>query len=340
MARGRQGAQTPVFRPWMPRACWCVVVASALMAPAAWADAGDAKDLFDRARELRLQGDCASALPLFRRAYDAYPAGLGSLRNVAECEEALGRFGSARHAWLELQHALTTNSASRYDGWEQDAVQAAARLAPKLATLTIEVRAVTESGKPADATGIDVSFNGERVSPDDVGRPLDRDPGRYVVAAAGPASSVADKRVVDLGPGESKRVELRVVVPGPPDRVRSTSRVTRERTAAWIAAGVGAASFVGAAIAAVERRSALDDLTTECNSTTECPAARNNTVESARLQATEDRGHAAATWVNVLAVVGVVGLSSGVVLYAIGRTRPSQAALLVSPTGLSVVGSY
>ena len=338
MARGRQGAQTPVFRPWMPRACWCVVVASSLMAPAARADVGDAKDLFDRARELRLQGDCASALPLFRRAYDAYPAGLGSLRNVAECEEALGHFGSARHAWLELQHALITNSASKYDGWEQDAVQAAARLAPKLATLTIEVQAVTESGKSADGTGIVVTFNGERVSPDDVGRPLDRDPGRYVVAAAGPASSVAEKRVVDLGPGESKRVELRVVVPGPPDRDRA--RGTPVRTAAWIAAGVGAASFVGAGIAALERRSELDDLTTECGSITECPAARNNTVVSARVQATEDSGHTAATWVNVLAVVGVIGLSSGVVLYAMGRSRPSQAGLLVSPAGLSIVGGY
>jgi hypothetical protein len=338
VARARQGAQTPVFRPWMPRACWCVLVASSLMAPAARADVGDAKDLFDRARELRLQGDCASALPLFRRAYDAYPAGLGSLRNVAECEEALGHFGSARHAWLELQHALTTNSASKYDGWEQDAVQAAARLAPKLATLTIEVQAVTESGQSADGTGIVVTFNGERVSPDDVGRPLDRDPGRYVVAAAGPASSVAEKRVVDLGPGESKRVELRVVVPATPDRDRA--RVTPVRTAAWIAAGVGAASFVGAGIAALERRSALDDLTTECHSVTECPAARDNTVESARVQAIEDRGHTAATWVNVLAVVGVIGLSSGVVLYAMGRSRPSQAGLLVSPAGLSVVGSY
>jgi hypothetical protein len=340
VARGRQRAQTPVFRPWMPPACWSVVVASSLMAPPARADAGDARDLFDRARELRLRGDCASALPLFHRAYDAYPTGLGSLRNVAECEEMLGHFGSARRAWLELQHALITNRASKYDGWEQDAVEAAARLAPKLATLTIEVRAVTESGKPADATGIDVSFNGERVSPDDIGRPLDRDPGRYVVVAAGPASSVAEERVVVLGPGESKRVELRVVVPGPADRDRATSRVTTERTAAWIAAGVGAASFVGAAIAALERRSALDDLTTECNSTTECPAARNNTAQSARLQAIEDRGHAAATWVNVLAVVGVLGLSSGVVLYAIGRSRPSQAALFVSPAGLAVVGSY
>ena len=64
-------------------------------------------------------------------------------------------------------------------------------------------------------------------------------------------------------------------------------------------------------------------------------------MESARVQAIEDRGHAAATWVNVLAVVGVIGLSSGVVLYATwARSRPSQAGLLVSPAGLSVVGSY
>ncbi|HEY8089995.1 MAG TPA: hypothetical protein VIF09_19170, partial [Polyangiaceae bacterium] len=54
-------------------ACSCPAVA--LADPVA-----DAKDLFTRGRELRTRGDCTGALPLFRKAYELYPAGLGSER--------------------------------------------------------------------------------------------------------------------------------------------------------------------------------------------------------------------------------------------------------------------
>ena len=155
----------PVFRRNIPCALWCLVLASSLAAPVVQADPVDAKNLFAQARGLRLQGQCASALPLFRRAYDVYPAGLGSLRNIAECEEELGHFASARRAWLDLQRTLSTNAEAKYEDWDQDAALAAARLASKVATLTIEVHAVTESGKPAQATGIHVSVNGEAFHP-------------------------------------------------------------------------------------------------------------------------------------------------------------------------------
>jgi hypothetical protein len=90
----------------------------------------DAQDLFVRARDLRLRGDCASAVPLFRRASEVYPAGLGSLRNLAECEESLGHLAPARRAWLDLGHALLSNHDPKYSGWALDAEQAAERLRP------------------------------------------------------------------------------------------------------------------------------------------------------------------------------------------------------------------
>ena len=330
----------PVFRRNIPCALWCLVLASSLAAPVVQADPVDAKDLFAQARGLRLQGQCASALPLFRRAYDVYPAGLGSLRNIAECEEELGHFASARRAWLDLQRTLSTNAEAKYEDWDQDAALAAARLASKVATLTIEVHAVTESGKPAQATGIHVSVNGEALTPGLIGTPLDRDPGPCVVRAEGAGPGFAQQRVVNLAAGEGKQVVLEVVVPAPPDRDAMPARTTTPPTAAWIAMGIGGASLVGASVAALERQSALQDLNAECHSTTACPPAQNDPAASSKVQGIESSGHAAATWVNVLAVVGIVGLSSGVVLYATARSRPSRTGLLVSPAGLSVVGSY
>ena len=330
----------PAFRRYMPCAWWCLVVASSLAAPVVRADPLDARDLFDQARALRLQGQCASALPLFRRAYDVDPAGLGSLRNVAECEEELGYFASARRAWLDLERALSTNNQPKYEGWEQDAALSAARLVPKLAILTIEVHAVTESGQPAQAAGIHVSVNGELLPPDVVGKPLERDPGQYVVRAEGAAPGVAQQRVVHLAAGEERQVALGLVVPASADRDAMPSRTTTTPTAAWIAMGVGAASLVGTGVAVLERQSALGDLNAECHSTTACLPAENAPAENAKVQRIEERGHAAATWVNVFAIVGIIGLSSGVLLYATARSRPSRTGLLMSPAGLFVVGRY
>jgi hypothetical protein len=310
------------------------------VAPVVRADESDAKDLFGQARGLRLQGQCASALPLFRRAYEVYPAGLGSLRNIAECEEELAHYASARHAWLDLQRALSANNQTKYETWDQDAALAAARLAPKVATLTIEVHAVTASGKPAQATGIQVTVNGEPLPPEVVNKPLDRDPGQCVVRAEGAAPGVAQQRVVDLAAGEGKQVVLDVVVPAPPDREAMASRPTTPPTAAWIAMGVGAASLVGAGVAALERQSALNDLNAECHSTTACPRAQNDPAVSSKVQGIESSGHAAATWVNVFVIAGVIGLSSGVVLYATARSHRPRTGLLMSPGGIAVVGSY
>ncbi len=83
----------------------------------------------------------------------------------------------------------------------------------------------------------------------------------------------------------------------------------------------------------------MDDLTAECGSTATCPRAQNDPTETAKVHGIEERGHSAATGANVLVVVGALGLSTGVVLFTIGHSR-SRAAFLLSPTGISAVGSY
>src|ERR1700723_2508385 len=74
------------------------------------ADAASAKDLFERGRDLRSHGNCADALPLFQKAYALYPPGIGSLRNIAVCQEALGHVASARAAWLTVDLSVLDSS--------------------------------------------------------------------------------------------------------------------------------------------------------------------------------------------------------------------------------------
>src|SRR5580658_8776712 len=96
---------------WRRRGCRVAValVATLCESPARAQPAADAQHLFSQGRELRLHGDCAAAVVVFRKTLEVYPERLGSLRNIAECQEALQKYASARHSWLDLKRALITN---------------------------------------------------------------------------------------------------------------------------------------------------------------------------------------------------------------------------------------
>jgi hypothetical protein len=323
-----------------------LIIASALVPSLARADApADARDLFARGRDLRVHGDCASAVAVFRRAYEVYPAGLGSLRNIAECEESIGHFASARRAWLDLNRALLTNRDGKYEGWAEDAEHGAARLAGKVATLTVEVESVTAGGETAPAQGVEVTLNGEVLAPGLVGAPLERDPGRYIVRVASARAAAPEERVVELAAGDTRRVTLRVVLATPHEPAASvlatsapngeTHAQTTKRTVAWIAMGVGGAGIIGAGIGLALYQTALGDLQDLCFSTVSCP-----TSQRSRAQAIEDRGNTASTLVNVFGAVGLIGIASGIALFATSYPRSGATSLVVSPMGISVIERF
>jgi hypothetical protein len=337
-----------------------LAVALGLTASTARADNAppEAQSLFERGRALRLRGDCASAIPYFRRAYETYPNGLGSLRNIAECEETSGHFAAARSAWIELGRSLLSHAESRYAGWPDDAAQAVTRLSPKLGTLTIDVRATPASGAPGSGDGapsadIEVSINGERLSPSLVGTPVLRDPGHYVVRAVSRAGEAMQEDAVDLASGETREVDLALhLLPSEPTTVAGHEGSSAGRNAAmWTAFALGTASFVGAGIAEGERQSALGD---RSNAIAACAASSPACSQQAQ-QSINDRGNAAATWETAFFIAGGVGLATGVVLLAVGHSDTSvrsgmrsgprdpagpKAALVVSPSALSITGEF
>ncbi len=338
-------------RSWVGLWLGTAVVASALVASSAFAEPPPrVRDLFARGRDLRTRGDCAQAVPFFRQAFDEYPAGLGSLRNTAECEETLGHLASARRAWLELQRALRVNHDPKYADWSPDAEQGAARLASRVGVLTVDVDAVTDAGEFAAASEAEVTVNGVRLTQDQFSVEVERDPGHYVVRA-GSRGRNQEERAVDLAAGDSKRVAMRVVVEtalsarsrfsSPPGGAGAEARGTPARTrhaelvAAWIATGIGAASLVGAGVAWLVQQGALDDLTRECPQPSMCSRS-----QMAAVQATRDEGVSATTASRVLGVVGLVGVATGVVLFATRSSSSDGAALVISPTGVSAVGRF
>jgi hypothetical protein len=332
------------------------VVASTTPSIARADDAAGAKELFEHGRDLRGRGDCAGALPLFEKAYALYPPGLGSLRNVAVCQEALGRFASARDSWLELKRQLAGTTDGKYAGWNDDADHAIAKLAPKVARLTADLvvtsSGVTSSGGAAASDGVDVSIDGIALPRDRVGTAVDRDPGTYVLRASGPGVEAPDQQTAVLAPGDSARISLHVTMRPEPVAtapgesapaaaidapVESPTRSSPLRTAGWVALGVGAAGLAGAAISLVVRQSALGDLKEICPHYSVSPCAPSTRTA---VLSDIDRGKAASTAFTVLGAVGVVGAAVGITLVTASVLHRSQTALILTPNGMTARGTF
>jgi hypothetical protein len=286
----------------------------------------DAKDLFARGRELRAANDCANAAPLFRKAWTIFPQGLGSLRNLAECEEQLGHFTSSRRSWLDLKRALVTMANDpKYEGWDKDAEDAATRLKGKIGIVVIDV--YVNDVLANDKTGVELVLNGESMGAALVGTPLERDPGQYRVRAQ-LAGAEPVEQVVNIGSGENPRVTIRLTRATKQDnvvRVQPATDGSGRRTIGWIVGGVGVASLIGAGVTFLLRQGALDDLEKECpnyENGQPCPFS-----SQAKVKDITDRGELMGILSPTLLGVGVVGVGAGLALILTApKSEPAAAS--------------
>jgi len=322
-------------------------------------DAGRAKELFERGRDLRAQGNCAEALPLFEKAYALYPPGLGSLRNVAVCDVTLGHATAARSAWLELRRAVTGSTDPKYAGWLEDADHELSQLASHIATLKIDVAVTDSAGGPSRAPreddGISVSVDGQPLAKDRLGTVIEHDSGSAVVRASGAGVVGPDVQAVMLGGGESQHVLLHVTLrpalalpppapdtqsseaPAEPQPSTPSSSTSPLRTGAWIALGVGVASLAGAAVSLVVRQTALGSLASSCSvyAAAPCPASSEGPVTS-----DVNRGRVASAAFSVLGVVGIASSVASITLFAISHSPSTSSALILTPTGVGAAGTF
>jgi hypothetical protein len=291
-----------------------------------------ATDLFAQGRQLRLQGECTAAEAVFRRALEVYPAGLGSLRNIAECQEATGRYASALKTWLDLKRALSEYASPRYEGWQQDADSAADRLRAKESNLVIDLYGVGSPG----ARGADVTVNGELIDNSRLGAPIEIDPGPCFVRVVAVDGRVLEQRVA-LAPGQSVRVSFNMAIPtervSPLTSPAPAAARWNPSTAGWVAIGIGSASLVGAGVSFAFYLSAHDTLERRCPNYQTMPCDPS-------LRPEVSQGRTASTLVNVLTTAGLVGVVGGAVLVAVLTPHSSSTALAVSPTGVWVTQAF
>lgn len=296
----------------------------------------DAKTFFAEGRRLRLAGDCAAAVVQFELAREAYPEGLGSLRNIAECQEEMGQTASARRSWWALRRDAMARPEPRYEGWQHDAETAYARLEGRVPKLVIVLE--------GDVAGVEVTIDGRGLDAKLAGEPLERNPGthRVVVRRAGEVLHAGD---VQLRPAETERVE--VVVPDAPlpptaPTVEPAPGPSGLFIGGLVGVGLGAASFMGAGVAVAMRQDALSDLDRQCPTYDTGLCASNSDADA--IASTVARGQSASTATNVLLVVGgvtsAIGLSLLMVDLTADTSEPEELSLSVHPNGLWLQGSF
>ncbi len=294
------------------------------IAASARAGEEDGKAFFEEGRRLRKAGDCRGAIEQFRRSWAAWPAALGPLRNLAECEEEVGRIASARRSWSDLRREALRSTEERYHGWDGDAAEHYQALEPRVSRLTLLVEA-------SDPKKVTVSIDGEKIPAELVASPLERDPGMHEIVAEKDGARVVEH--VALLEGERRDFRLKL-----PDAIepakKGLSGPMIGAAASLTLAGLGA---VGMAVAGGLRQSALADLRGKCPDYAApdaiCPPDARDPI---------DRGKRAALTFNVSAIVAGAGAVIGGTLLAVALSKsdlkPAGAVWLTPLPGGAAFG--
>jgi tetratricopeptide (TPR) repeat protein len=284
------------------------------------ADTATAQALFDEARRLMGESRYNEACPKLEESQRIDP-GWGTLINLADCHEHLGRTASA---WSEF---LQVASGSRQAGQSERAQAAKARAAAleaRLSKLTIAVNALN---LPA---GFEIKRDQSLVGPAQWGTPVALDPGEHVVEATAPGKRSWRRTIVVGDEGEKNEVYIPPLEDDAPRSVESGGFFADgpgvQRMTALALGGVGVLALSAGgyfAIRAMDYDAQSDD---DCRDY--CGPA-----------GTADRRKAldAGNTATVFAIVGGASLAAGAIVYFTARA-PSKQSFTVSPMRAANVG--
>jgi serine/threonine-protein kinase len=294
-------------------------------------DAEAADALFQEGRALLEGGHCAEAIPKFV-ASQRLDRGVGTLLNLAFCEEQLGKTASA---WRHYGEAADAAHAAGETERERIARSRAAALEPNVPKLTITV------GAPVPE--LEVDLDGAPMPRASLGSPIPVDPGPHAVEAKIPSSRPWSAHV-EVDPQHEAVVLIPALqptaspTPTPPRDAPNGAASERWRTPTIVT--LGSAGLVGlgldaAFVVAAKARYRDSQSPSVCTSANHCTAQGQEARSVAR------------TYGDVATVAGVAGgaLLAGaaiVWLTAPKKAHRANAALALDPVlgpstwGLSV----
>ncbi len=340
-----------------------------MVAPAS--DPVAAETLFQEGRRLLKEGDIFSARGKFAESLRLDPA-VGTLANLAECEEALGRTASAWQHWRQAADQMSARDRRRR--------QALAR-AGRLEKIVPRIQVSLTPGAPAATR---VERDGVVLGEASFGLPFPVDPGHHVVIVSTPDHwpsridmilSEGESRVLEVEPGPSLDPTTPAVAPPPTVGARPSGKAVaalpapspgqslvsapaaspgklslfggavesvlgRATRREWILAGVGVAGAGAATVFGLQALSARRDAGTACPrlaGLTRCWSSAEASIEQDRRR-------------SLLADLGLIAgvAAAGTATYYLARPRTAAEGtgprLLAGPRRgggeVQVVGTF
>jgi len=307
----------------------------------AWAQSGGASNraaaeaLFSQGRSLAASGKYAEACPKFEASQQLDP-GLGTLLNLADCYEKVGKTASA---WAEYREAIPLARAAGSKVREDLASERAKALESRLSMLTI--RAL--GGE--DSAGLDIRRDGVPVLPAELGSPIPVDPGPHTIEATAPGKQkwsstvqLSDAQKLEVAvpalATASSQASAAQAVPAKPPPVEQTAKPSSgQRTTAIVVGAVGVVGVgVGTAFGLMAS-SKWSDAKSHCSS---YPYG----CDSEGLDA-QSSANSKATISTVAFIVGGAALTGAAVLWFTANSgKEKNVALGVGPGAAFVRGSF
>ncbi len=274
--------------------------------PARAADGAAAEALFAQAKTLAEVGKYAEACPKFEASYKLDKA-LGTLLNLADCEEKIGKIASAWSHWGEGYEfaQATSDKRAAFASGRRD------KLTPRLPKIQLDVT--------AGQSKLEVYRDGVRIDPAAFGVPLPSDPGEHAIEVRR-GSEVLEKRGATAVEAQVATVALDLPAiekahPPPPPPMLAASNL---KTAGIVVAGFGGAGLLTAAgleIAAIVTKSGVGS--SQCFQSV-CTPSGSDSINKARTLAI------AGQWTGIASlVVGAVGAT---LIIASPGARPSPVS--------------
>jgi hypothetical protein len=240
-----------------------VLFGALLLAPAV-AHAGEdeqqkALQLFDKGRKLAKEGRCAEAIAPLQESL-RYAEGVGTLLNLGNCFETLGKMASAHRAFVRAQEVAARNDDKR----QNEAKERAKAVEKDVSTLMVHVPASMKSGT-------DLAIDGESWPKERWDVPWPIDPGPHEIDVTSPPSprhteSVTVKPHADHAewsaslPSEGPQTTTKISLPENPKKEPENAGGSTQKTLAYVAgggAGLGVATGIVAGIISLSAHSAL-----------------------------------------------------------------------------------
>ncbi|WP_170228985.1 hypothetical protein [Polyangium fumosum] len=290
-----------------------------------------AEALFDEGKWLMVEGRYPEACPKFAES-QRLDAGVGTLLNLADCLEKIGRTASA---WAEFRAAVYAAREKGQVERETVARERAAALEPKLTRLVITAPWAEK------LQNVEIRKDGQVLGRALWGTAVPVDPGKHVVEAQ--AEGKRPYRVeLEVPGGEATRVTTTIpelmdapqAPPPPPEKPLSNSRASVHKIAGIALGGAGVVSVVAGSVLGMQAIARNGDSAAHCIEGNLCDVTGVALRSEART-----RGDAATGAI----LAGVLAAAGGLVLYLTApEGTPARAGVgtVGSGAGLVVGGVF